>query len=295
MIDPLPRVTAVLSRATGRIADVPIPRPLRRPLLGPIAGVLGMDLDEAARPLSAFRTLDSLFVRALRPGARAWPAEPGIPASPVDGVVGERGAITGGRLLQAKGREYTVAELLDDVDLAERFGAGAFLTLYLAPRHYHRIHAPVGGTVVCARHVPGRLLPVNAPAVRAIDRLFPRNERVTCVIESDDRGGPLTGAVVVVAVGAFNVGRISARFDEDLVTNRSGAGATTRLYSPPVRVERGGELMAFHLGSTVVVLFERPIPLAPVMEPGREVRVGEALVAGRGEARIESGRRAELP
>lgn len=265
--------TALASRLTGQLARLPVPGPLRRPALGGVARLLGMDLSEAADPVRRYASLDDLFVRRLRDGVREWPERAGVPGSPVDGIVGQRGAITGGRLLQAKGREYAAADLLDDEGLAARFEGGTFLTLYLAPRHYHRIHAPVTGQVRRARHVPGRLLPVNTPAVRWVDRLFPRNERLAVLIEGE------AGAVAVVAVGAFNVGRITADFDERLVTNRRGARPETRIYHPPIAIRRGDPLMAFHLGSTVVLLFERELRLEPGLEPGRDIRLGTALGA----------------
>lgn len=263
--------TALASRFTGRLARLPLPGPLRRPVLGGVAWLLGMDLSEAADPIGRFRSLDELFIRRLRDDARSWPEDPVVPASPVDGVVGQSGGITGGRLLQAKGRAYSAADLLDDDDLAARFDGGTFITLYLAPHHYHRIHAPVAGRVGRARHVPGRLLPVNAPAVRLVDRLFPRNERLTVLIERD------AGAVAVVAVGAFNVGRITADFDESLVTNRRGARAETRIYHPAIEVGRGDPLLAFHMGSTVVLLFERPLRLDGAVEAGRDILLGAPL------------------
>lgn len=259
------------SRAGGMLSRLPIPAPARRPLLGLVARVLRMDLGEAAAPLRSYRSVDALFTRALAPGVRSWPEGRREAGSPVDGVVGQSGAVVSGRLLQAKGREYTVVELLDDELLAGRFAAGRYLTLYLSPRHYHRIHAPASGTVARARHIPGRLLPVNAPAVRLVDRLFPRNERLVCLLE----GTPL-GAVAVVAVGAYNVGRITATFDDDLVTNRRRARAETRLYHPPVVVARGEELMTFHLGSTVVLLFEEAVSLT-VRQPGAAIRLGEVI------------------
>jgi phosphatidylserine decarboxylase len=231
-----------------------------------------MDLTEAHEPVTAYGSLDELFVRHLRPGLRSWPTSPAVAGSPVDGVLGSHGRITAGGLLAAKGRDYTVAELLDDAEQATRFEAGSYATLYLAPRHYHRIHAPVGGEVGWARHVPGRLLPVNRPAVALIDGLFPRNERLIPVIE----GSPL-GAVAVVAVGAFNVGRITADFDPGLVTNRPRAQAATRRYDPAFPVERGDGLMAFHLGSTVVLLFEKPVEFAAGLESGQELRLGHPL------------------
>lgn len=263
--------TALVSRITGRVARFPVPRLLRRPVLGGVARLLGMEMAEAAAPVTEYGSLDALFVRRLRRDARSWPGEEAAPGSPVDGIVGQAGVVQEGRMLQAKGRWYRAAELLDDEGLAGRFEGGTFLTLYLAPHHYHRIHAPVSGTVTRARHVPGRLLPVNAPAVRLVDRLFPRNERLAALIEGD------AGAVAVVAVGAFNVGRITAVFDHDLVTNRRRARPETRIYHPAVPVTRGDELMAFHLGSTVVLLFERRLALAAELEPGRDVRLGASL------------------
>ena len=232
-----------------------------------------MDLSEAATPLRSHPTVSALFTRPLRPGVRSWPPAESVAGSPVDGVMGQAGRIEEGRLLQAKGRSYTAAALLDDRATAERFHDGVFATVYLSPRHYHRIHAPVAGRVGRARHVPGRLLPVNRPAVRLVDRLFPRNERLICLLEET----PL-GAMAVVAVGAFNVGRITAAFDDRLVTNRRSARAETRVYHPPVAVERGDEIMTFHLGSTVVLLFEPNVELQ-VPSPGTEIRLGDPLTA----------------
>jgi phosphatidylserine decarboxylase len=252
---------------------VRVPAPLRRPVFGLTARLLGMDLTEARDPVTSYGSLDELFVRWLRPGIRQWPGDAGAAGSPVDGVVGTCGPVDGGLLLQAKGREYTVSELLDDEGLGSRFAAGLYVTIYLAPRHYHRIHAPVAGLVGLARHIPGRLLPVNRPAVAMVDRLFPRNERLVTVI--DGRGS--AGAVAVVAIGAFNVGRITADFDDELVTNRGRSPSMTKRYDPPLPVERGAGLMAFHLGSTVVVLFERRVPLSADLGPGVEIRLGSPL------------------
>jgi phosphatidylserine decarboxylase len=119
---------------------------------------------------------------------------------------------------------------------------------------------------------------VNAAAVNGVADLFPRNERLMCFVD-----GPL-GRIAVVAVGAYNVGRISAAFDREWsgqngwVTNRKRPVPRDRRYDPPVPVAPGQEIMAFHLGSTVVILTEpgriRP---DPALKPGREVRLGEVL------------------
>ncbi|HEX8430172.1 MAG TPA: archaetidylserine decarboxylase [Longimicrobium sp.] len=261
-----------LSRVFGRLADTPLPRPLRRPVLGAFARAVGADVSEAELPLESYPSLNRFFIRKLRDGARAWPGDPAVAASPVDGTFGQVGRVAQGRLIQAKGRNYTLAGLLDDGDEWERFEGGTFATIYLSPRDYHRIHAPCDGLVRRARHVPGALLPVNAPAVAHLPELFARNERLLAYLD-----GPL-GRVAMVAVGAYNIGRISAAFDpvwnapagsSSWVTNRAGVIASTRTYDPPVRIRQGDEFMTFHLGSTVVLVFE----------PGR-ISLGRSAVAG---------------
>lgn len=269
-----------LSRLAGRLADLPIPRPLRRSVLGGAARALGIDTSEAELPLGGYPSLDAFFTRRLRPGARPIATDPDAVVSPVDGILGATGTVADGRLLQVKGRRYSLAELLDDGDAAVLYEGGLFVTIYLSPRHYHRIHSPCGGAVVRARRVPGRLLPVNPPSVRSTPDLFPRNERLVCHV---DAGGL---RAVVVAVGAFNVGRISAAFDPDWnrptggVTNRRHAGAETRAYEPPIPVRRGEEIMAFHLGSTVVVVLEPgSATMLPELAAGDELRLGQKVAS----------------
>ena len=265
-----------LSRSFGRLADTPLPRSLRKPVLGAFARAVGIDASEAELPLSDYGSMNQFFVRRLKNGARPWQLSQHEAGSPVDGVVGQLGTVANGRLIQAKGRVYSAAGLLHDGAEAARFDGGVFLTLYLSPRHYHRIHAPVGGTIPKALHAPGALLPVNAPSVTHIADLFARNERLLCYIDGN------LGRVAVVAVGAYNVGRISAAFDElwqQPPTNRRNAALQSRAYTPPKPIVAGAEIMAFHLGSTVVLLFEPGVRLHRGLTPGAEIRLGSSIAA----------------
>jgi len=295
----------LLSRATGWVADLRLPGFLRGPVIGGFARVAGIDTAEAESPPEAYPSVGAFFARRLRSGVRAWPADEDAVVSPVDGVVGAMGSLHAGRLVQAKGMDYAAGELLGDAEEAYLFEGGCFLTIYLSPRHYHRIHTPVAGRIRLARVLPGRLLPVNLAAVRSIPELFPTNERLVVQMERRRRQGypgegrpPEPGsaasageeaaapgvAVALVAVGAFNVGRISAAFDPGWVTNRprrERPGPETRRYD--LEVGPGAELAAFHLGSTVVLLFapgpegEAPPPFHPDVLPGDEIRVGAPL------------------
>ncbi|MBW3629720.1 MAG: archaetidylserine decarboxylase [Gemmatimonadetes bacterium] len=280
-----------LSRAFGSVADVPLPRPLRRPVLGAFARAVGIDVSEAELGFEDYPTLNAFFVRRLRSGVRSWPVADGALGSPVDGIVGQLGPVEQGRVLQAKGRWYSAAELLADPAAASAYDGGSFITLYLSPRHYHRIHAPCGGTIGQAEHIPGALLPVNEAAVSHVANLFSRNERLVAYLDG------VHGRVAVVAVGAYNVGRISAAFDPEWtgglpgegpsattqarsVTNRRGVAGTVHRYDPPVRVALGDEIMAFHLGSTVVLLLEPGAgALRPDLRPGAPIRLGEPLTS----------------
>jgi phosphatidylserine decarboxylase len=280
---------AGLSRAFGALADAPLPPSMRAAVLGAFANAVGINVTEAEKPIEEYGSVNDFFVRRLTPGLRPLPNDSSVAACPVDGVAGQIGVVTNGRLVQAKGRWYSAAELLDDAEEAKPFDGGTFITLYLSPRHYHRIHSPCDGLIPLARHIPGGLLPVNKPAVTHVRDLFARNERLLCYID-----GPL-GRVAVVAVGAYNVGRISAAFDPEWnapegkpqgwVTNRRGSDRETHTYDPPRTVRQGEEIMAFHLGSTVVLLFEKGcVQVEPELTPGDEVRLGQPIARASKEA-----------
>jgi phosphatidylserine decarboxylase len=267
----LPKNT--FSRMVGAACRMSAPRPVVRAAIRTFSRRYGVDATEAERPLDDYPTFTEFFTRRLKPGAR--PIAPGPTAvSPVDGTVGEVGDIVESRLLQAKGKHYTLAELIGGPAAegdARQFAGGTFCTIYLAPYNYHRIHAPLGGDITGYVNMPGQLWPVNPIGVRNVDKLFCVNERLTTFLQTP-RGG-----CAVVAVGATNVGRIRAVYD-DVVTNvKRSRKAERKLYDKPVQVEKGGELALFEMGSTVVVLFAPGLTLAERLRPGLTIKLGEAL------------------
>jgi phosphatidylserine decarboxylase len=267
----LPKNT--FSRMVGAACRMSAPRPVVRAAIHTFARRYGVDATEAERPLDDYPTFTEFFTRRLKPGAR--PIAPGpVAVSPVDGTVGEVGDIVESRLLQAKGRHYTLAELIGGPEAegdARQFAGGAFCTIYLAPYNYHRIHAPLGGDITGYVNMPGQLWPVNSLGVRNVNKLFCINERLTTFLRTP------RGACAVVAVGATNVGRIRAVYD-DVVTNvKRTRKAERKLYAQPVQVEKGGELALFEMGSTVVLLLAPGLKLAERLRPGLTIKLGEAL------------------
>jgi phosphatidylserine decarboxylase len=261
-----------LSRAVGAATRLPLPAAVGTGVMGAFARRYRIDLSECG-DLSAFRTFGEFFARPLKPGLR--PVAPGddVVVSPVDAVVSEAGLSREGKLVQAKGIDYTVAALVGDERVGARLAGGSYATLYLSPRDYHRIHFPLGGRVLGWRYVPGKLWPVNPASVRTVPGLFTVNERLVTLLDS-----PL-GLVAVVAVGATVVGRVRATYDPAIpVTNLAGGGARSGDYATPIPVQKGQELGAFEMGSTVILVFEPgKVALAPSVAPGARVRVGEAI------------------
>lgn len=229
-----------------------------------------VDADEAAvRDRSGYASFNAFFTRALKDGARPVAGDADAIASPVDGTVTEFGRLDRDRLMQAKGRSYSVQTLLSEQkELLEPFAGGQFLTIYLAPHDYHRVHAPVAGQLDRARYIPGRRFAVNLKTAAAIDQLFCRNERVALWLSTP------AGYAVLVMVGALNVSSLSTALTGEI------ASGGERLISPdaPLRLTRGDELGRFNLGSTVVLLFPRDVAeWSDALEPGQSVRMGEAL------------------
>ena len=272
----LPRST--LSHLVGRLAAVPLPRWLRGPVWRGFARAVGADLAEVRDPLEEMPALQDFFTRALRDGARPVASERDAFVSPCDGAWGEAGRVESGRLLQVKGRDYSLAALFDDAELAQRFEGGAYATFYLAPRDYHRFHAPCDLLIERAVHVPGGLWPVNRIGLTGVPDLFARNERLCAhaVLGGERLGGEPD--LVMVAVGATLVGRVRLAFD-DLVTHQRGAARSERRYVSGVAMARGQEWGRFEFGSTIVLVAAPGlIDLSP-RASGSPVRLGERIGA----------------
>lgn len=260
---------ASFSSGVGWIARRRVPKVFRKTVYGGFARFAGADLTALDRPIESFERFDDFFTRPLAQGARPVDDRQGVVVSPVDGVVSEVGRAQAGRMIQAKGLDYSVEGLLGDAARARSFLDGTYATLYLAPKDYHRIHAPVGGKVVAYRHLPGAFYPVNQLSVRTVPGLFSINERVISYLETD------VGLVAVVKVAATGVGNISLSYDPR-VRSHSGPDGSARTYRPEIEVARGQELGMFHLGSTVILLFE-PGRVELDLHPGQVVRVGAAI------------------
>src|ERR1700730_14313220 len=232
-----------------------------------------VDMSEAAESDPyRYGSFNEFFTRALKDGARAMASDAREIASPVDGCVSEAGKIDRDRLLQAKGRDYRLTELLAAQPWAGRFEGGSFATIYLAPFNYHRVHMPLLGELKETVYVPGRLFSVNAATAQHVPGLFARNERILMLFESG------AGQFALVMVGALNVGSMATVWAGDITP--AARRVVARVPAPPTTLEQGAELGRFNMGSTVILLFEpNRVRWHPWVHAGRVARLGQTLGA----------------
>jgi len=222
-----------------------------------------------------FSCFNDFFTRELKQGARPIGGARHSIIAPVDGTVSAAGRIEHNRLLQAKGRDYTLEELLvGDIENAGLYRDGTFITIYLAPHNYHRVHAPWSGTLAAARYVPGDLYSVNAATVQRLPKLFACNERLVCHFTTD------AGPMILVLVGALNVGSITTPWTGEIRPRRRGVVEAFDIQrSAQDRYVATGDLVGwFNMGSTIVMLMPPGVcTLCDGLDDGTEVVMGEAV------------------
>ena len=228
--------------------------------------------DAVIQDISSFPTFNEFFVRTLKPESRPIAAGEHELASPVDGTVSQPGDIMNDHLFQAKGHFYSVEDLLGgDALLAKLFEGGRFSTIYLAPYNYHRIHMPITGRLKKMIHVPGRLFSVAQWTVRAIPRLFARNERVVCIFSTP------SGPMAMILVGAINVAAIETVW-AGLVTPPKGKAISEYDYDHTEKdFAKGEEMGRFNMGSTVILLTTEKVEWSQFLKPGQTLKMGELI------------------
>jgi phosphatidylserine decarboxylase len=261
-----PPGTNFLSRVLGDLVHTKPPKTMVKLSIKAYAKSLGIDLDEAERPVEQYASFAEFFTRRLKPGAR--PIADTAVVSPVDSLVQAIGRIDGeGLISQVKGHDYSVASLLGTEGHA--FQGGHFAVLYLSPADYHRFHSPVAGTVTGYRYIKGCLVSVKPWLHNLVAGLLVSNERVISFLDS------ALGPVALVAVGATGVGRIRLSYSS-FVSNLAGVPSSEETLREPLQVVAGDELGAFDLGSTIVLLLP-DAGLRPLVQVGDKLRLGQAL------------------
>ena len=213
----------------------------------------GVNMNEALeQDINTFKSFNHFFTRELNSNVRPLTTTPNAIACPADGTVSQAGKINDEDIFQAKGKNFTVTELLGgDSKRAEPFNNGVFTTIYLSPKDYHRLHMPLTGTLREMVHIPGRLFSVNTATTNSVPGLFARNERVAAIFDTD------AGPMALVLVGAIFVSSIETVW-HGVVTPPSITSVRSWQYQENAPVLKMGEEMGrFNMGSTIIVLLAK--------------------------------------
>jgi phosphatidylserine decarboxylase len=243
----------VLSQFVGHLVFIKLPQPFRLWSIRLFAWKYKINMQEAEYHITNYHSIGDLFVRKLKPGLR--PLSQKNYVHPCDAKITQFGIIQNGQMLQVKNWTYSVANFLGSEDEAKKYEGGGFITYYLCPTDYHRVHSPLDGVITHSCHVVGDLWPVNDWSVSTIKDLFAINERVVTTIQTQK------GLVSAVMVGATNVGKMAMSYDTQLVTNKKADNKLGSIeyrnknYTPGLPTKKGQELGVFFMGSTVVMLF----------------------------------------
>lgn len=262
----------IVSRLTGQLVSKKVPSWI----VQGFAKHYKINLDEAEKSLNEYPSIQALFTRRLKAGVRPIC---GDRVHPADAKIIQTGTVQAGSLLQVKGIEYPLEDLLGDAELAKKHQNSSYMTYYLCPTDYHRVHSPISCIVKSVRHIPGELWPVNQWGVNKVRRLFARNERVIFEMEEVGTGNAWT----LVMVGALNVGQIEVVFDPQIHTNAlnkslaSNSASFVKTYSPEVQRSVGAELGVFHMGSSVVLISSALKGEELSKYIGRSVRLGQPI------------------
>lgn len=263
----------MLSRLAGFIANCRITW-FKNWLIDDFIRRYQVDMSEAQEPNPHhYYSFNNFFTRALKPEARPIVQEQAAIACPVDGSISQIGLICENTLIQAKGFDYDLQQLLGgSAEHAKLFQNGHFTTLYLAPKDYHRIHMPIAGQLREMIYVPGQLFSVSPATANSIPKLFARNERVIALF--DTAAGPMA----MILVGAMLVASISTVWAGLIAPARGKQIRSWQYHDQNIELNRGDEMGHFQLGSTVIVLFAHDhIAWTDNLQTEQTVRLGQLL------------------
>ncbi len=259
-----------LSRLGKKLAESRSPR-VKNALIRQFIKTYRVNMEEALSPSpDDYPCFNDFFTRALKLEARPIAKGGTVITSPADGTISQLGTITAGNIFQAKGRSFSVETLLGEANEDSRlFQQGQFITIYLSPSDYHRVHMPVAGTLDYCRYIPGKLFSVNAATTAVVDGLFAKNERLVCVFNTD------FGRCAVVLVGAMMVAGIETVWQKDYRANQL---RVDQFKPGEVGLEKGDEMGRFKFGSTAILLFEpNTIRWSQEITSGRSLQMGQAI------------------
>lgn len=236
-----------LTRLIGLLADAKLGKATSW-AIEQFARAYHINLDEMEGQIDDYKTFNSFFARPLKAGVRPIDATTNSIIFPADGRISQYGKLKENLQLQAKGHYFTTDTLLGSDNDAMLFKNGDFMTVYLSPSDYHRVHLPLSGKLKKMTYIAGELFSVNPLYTQHIPELFSRNERVVCLFET------AAGPMAIVLVGAAIVRSIETKWAGVIAPQKSDF-AVYDYENEDIRFNKGDEIGKFFMGSTVICLF----------------------------------------
>lgn len=230
------------------------------------------NLGDYIEPHGGWKTFNQFFARNFKPGYRpiAAVADQSVIVSPADSTFAGQWEIRTDSHVTVKNLHWKIEELMEGSPYKDRFKNGLFMHAFLGPNDYHRQHAPVGGTVLESRVIPGQVyLEVVAEPVAGDENGAHRLKPLRAFDAPDAAGYQFAqarglivldtpiGLVAVLPIGMCQVSSV-------IVTAEVG-----------VTLRKGEELAYFQFGgSDIIVLFEAKSNVSFVAQPGVHYKTG---------------------
>ena len=222
--------------------------------------------------IEKYNTFCDFFTRKLKKGVHVIDKNNKSVVSSCDGRILQFGKIEDKSILQVKGIKTSIQSLLcNDKELSSIYSKGSFLTIYLSPKDYHRVHSPANGKLMKTLHVPGRLFSVADHAVECIKDLYAKNERLVCHFKDDSIN------FSVIFVGAINVSSIETQWKGEVSPPMPKKLISTKYGNKNIVINKGDEVGMFKSGSTVVLLFTENVKLSDKIKVNQAIRVGQKI------------------
>ena len=232
-----------------------------------------VDLKECEmESIEDYKTFCDFFTRKLKKGIHKIDKASDSVVSSCDGRVLEFGRIKNNSILQVKGKYIAVEDLLANTEESrEHYENGSFVTIYLSPKDYHRVHMPADGKLSKTTYIPGRLYSVANHAVNIIKNLYSRNERLICSFKKDNLN------FTVVFVAAINVSSIETVWSGEVSPPAPKKVIKSNYQKRRINLIKGAELGMFKSGSTVIILFDSSVKLSNSLKRNKLIRVGNKI------------------
>jgi len=262
----------LISRIVGKLAECEI-KWVKSALINWFAERYAVNLNETkVKRLDDYASFNDFFTRELKEGARIIDDNPGELVIPADGYVSQLGKINGSSIIQAKGKKFSLYQLLGESDDTVHFIDGDFINIYLSPSDYHRVHMPIAGTLQKMIYIPGKLFSVNSLTAENVPNLFSRNERVVCFFDTQmgQMALVLVGAMIVASIETVWAGQVAPVANKPIIWNYSN--------QQKIILNKGAEMGHFKLGSTVIAVFPKnKIKFNGALQKEEDVRMGQSL------------------